>query len=262
MVGPSTSVLKRTRSGPAPGSPLLETCRKTHKELSMSEKSQAMDKAKRDAAHKAVAAVESGMVVGLGTGSTANHAIQEIADALKNGRLQDIHGIPTSKRSQELGQSLGIPISTLDEHPNVDLTIDGADEVNPSGDLIKGGGGALLREKIVATATKRYIIIVDESKMVDTLGISFPLPVEVVKFGWKILVDPIREMGAEPNLRRDPTGGPFRTAADHYILDCAFKKGIPNPSELHQQLVLLPGVVETGLFVGMNPEVIVGKAGG
>lgn len=228
----------------------------------MSEKSDELERAKRDAAHRAVLAVESGMVVGLGTGSTATHAIREIAEALKSGRLTDIHGIPTSKRTEELAHSLGIPLSTLDKHSEVDVTIDGADEVDPSRNLIKGGGGALLREKIVATATKHFIIVVDETKIVETLGKAFPVPVEVVEFGWRTLGVPIRFLGAEPVLRCDPQGTPFRTAAGHYILDCLFSAGIPNPGELQMALVSLPGVVETGLFFGMEPEVIVGKGDG
>ena len=225
----------------------------------MSEKARLLEAQKQDAAERAVQLVDSGMIVGLGTGSTADHAIEAIARDLKSGRLANIHGIATSKRTQELAFALGIPLSTLDEHAEVDLTIDGADEVDPAGDLIKGGGGALLREKIVASVTKRYVIVVDETKMVDRLGVDFPLPVEVAKFGWKMLAAPIRALGAEPVLRRDAAGTPFRTAAGHYILDCQFGDGITDPVGLQQALKSHPGIVETGLFLGMNPEVIVGK---
>ena len=226
----------------------------------MSEKANLLDEQKRDAAERAAQLVESGMIVGLGTGSTANHAIEAIALGLKSGRLENILGIATSRRTEELAIALGIPISTLDEHSEVDLTIDGADEVDRAGNLIKGGGGALLREKIVAVATKRYVIIIDETKLVDRLGVAFPLPVEVVEFGWKTLEAPIRALGAEPTLRRDGAGTPFRTATGNYILDCQFSEGIANPAELHHALRSHSGVVETGLFVGMNPEVIVGGA--
>jgi len=226
----------------------------------MSEKADLLDEQKRDAAERAAQLVESGMIVGLGTGSTANHATAAIARDLKSGRLENIQAIATSRRTAELAFSLGIPISTLDEHTEVDLTIDGADEVDRAGNLIKGGGGALLREKIVAAATKRYVIIVDDTKMVDRLGVSFPLPVEVVEFGWRTLEAPIRALGAEPTLRRDGAGTPFRTATGNYILDCQFSEGIANPAEVHHALKSHPGVVETGLFIGMDPEVIVGKA--
>ncbi len=224
----------------------------------MSERANLLEAQKKNAAEQAVKLVESGMVVGLGTGSTANHATEAIARDLKVGRLENILGVATSRRTQELAFAFGIPLSTLDEHPEVDLTIDGADEVDAAGDIIKGGGGALLREKIVAVATKRYVIIIDDTKIVETLGLAFPLPVEVAKFGWKTLEAPIRSLGAEPVLRREATGTPFRTAAGHYILDCQFEGGITNPVELQQSLKSIAGVVETGLFLGMNAEVVVG----
>lgn len=226
----------------------------------MSEQADLLDRQKRDAAERAAQLVESGMIVGLGTGSTANHAIEAIARDVMCGRLENIRGIATSRRTADLASSLGIRLSTLDEHTHVDLTIDGADQVDRDGNIIKGGGGALLREKIVAAATERYVIIIDETKLVDRLGVGFPLPVEVVDFGWKTHEARIRALGAEPTLRADSSGIPFRTAAGHYILDCRFEGGIAAPSDVHRALKELPGVVETGLFIGMNPEVIVGRA--
>jgi ribose 5-phosphate isomerase A len=226
----------------------------------MSEQPNHLDAQKLDAAERAASLVCSGTTVGLGTGSTANHATKAIARDIESGRIRDIRGIATSRRTEDLALELGIPLTTLEEHQEVDITIDGADEVDSSGDLIKGGGGALLREKIVAVATKRYVIIVDETKMVDRLGVEFPLPVEVVTFGWKTLVAPIRALGAEPVLRHDSTGAPFLTAAGNYILDCQFDTGIANTAEVHQALKSHAGVVETGLFVGMKPEVIIGRA--
>lgn len=219
-----------------------------------------LEEQKRDAADRAVGFLEPGMVVGLGTGSTANCAVEAIGRELKSGRLFDIVGIATSRRTQELAEALQIPLSTLDEHPEVDLTIDGADEVSPVGDLIKGGGGALLREKIVASVTKRYVIVVDETKLVERLGVSFALPVEVVSFGWNTHLAPIRELGADSVLRRDSTGAPYRTPAGNYILDCSFEGGIRDPAAAHHELKMRPGVVETGLFFNLNPEVLVGRA--
>lgn len=217
------------------------------------------DVQKAEAADRAVQQVESGMIVGLGTGSTANFATKAIGRDIENGRLKDIVGIATSRRTEALAIDLGIRVSSLDEHQKLDLTIDGADEVDGAGDVIKGGGGALLREKIVAMATDQYVIIVDESKVVDTLGVKFPLPVEVIQFGWKTLSAPIKSLGADPKMRLDSSGEPFLTASGNYIFDCHFKAGIPDATQLHNELIGLVGVVETGLFVGMNPEVIVGR---
>jgi ribose 5-phosphate isomerase A len=200
------------------------------------------------------------MIVGLGTGSTAKHATEAIAQELKSGQLENIRGIATSRRTAELASSLGIPLVTLDECPEVDITIDGADEVDHDGNAIKGGGGALLREKIVAVATKQYVIIIDETKLVDRLGVAFPLPVEVVDFGLRTHEAAIRVLGAEPVLRRDTEGSPFHTAAGNLIYDCLFKGGIVEPEEVQRALKRHPGIVETGLFLGMNPMVIVGRA--
>ena len=217
------------------------------------------DQLKQRAAEEAVELVCSGMIVGLGTGSTAAHAVTAIARKLESGELRDLQGIPTSAQTEDQARRLGVPLTTLEDHPDVDLTIDGADQVDAAGDLIKGGGGALLREKIVAAASAKYAIIVDASKIVTTLGDGFPLPVEVVTFGWKTSFQTIRDLGGEPVLRLS-NGHPFRTDEGHHIIDCAFDGGIPDPVTVDATLRALPVVVETGLFLGMHPEVIVGRA--
>jgi ribose 5-phosphate isomerase A len=215
--------------------------------------------AKRAAAVRAVDLVRPGMVLGLGTGSTAALAVEEIGRRLADGRLRDLVGVPTSEATERQARALGIPLSTLEQHPALDLTIDGADEVDPARRLIKGGGGALLREKIVATASRRLAIVVDRSKLVERLGATFPLPVEVTPFGWTTHVAPIRAMGGEPVLRtRD--GAPYRTDGGNYILDVRFAGGIDDPERVGAELKARVGVVETGLFLGFEPEVIVGGA--
>ena len=214
---------------------------------------------KRVAAEKAVARVESGMVLGLGTGSTAALAVEAIGRRLATGELSGIVGIPTSTRTRDQAESLGIPLTTLEDHPVVDVTIDGADQVDPEGNLIKGGGGALLWEKIVAAATSRYVIVVDESKLVQRLGKGFPVPVEVMPFGWKTHLSAMEELGGEPALRLDAAGAPYVTDGGHYIVDVTFPDGLGDPEHADHVLLLRPGVVETGLFLGMAPEVIVGR---
>jgi ribose 5-phosphate isomerase A len=217
---------------------------------------------KRRAAEEAVAHVSSGMVLGLGTGSTAALAVEAIGRRLEEGKIRDIAGIPTSARTGELAQSLGIPLTTLEDHPVVDLTIDGADQVDPQGNLIKGGGGALLWEKIVAAASRQYIIIVDESKLVDRLGMRFAVPVEVMPFGWTTHVEAIRELDGEPALRAAADGKPYLTDGGHYILDVLFRGGLTDPAAVDRAIRNRPGVVETGLFLGMAPRVIVGRPAG
>lgn len=216
--------------------------------------------AKRRAAARAAALVESGMVVGLGTGSTAALAIEAIATRLDNGSLDDIVGVPTSARTREHARRLGIPLTTLDDVSDVDLTIDGADQIDQDGNMIKGGGGALLWEKIVAAQTRRYVIVVDESKLVERLGTGFPLPVEVVPFGWRTHIPVVRELGGDASLRTGPSGEPYQTDAGHYILDCEFADGIADPTGVELALQARPGIVETGLFLDMHPTVIVGRA--
>ncbi len=192
-------------------------------------------------------------MVGLGTGSTAAYFIRLLGEQVKNGLR--IRGIPTSNRSQEQAASLGIPLTTLDECQEIDVTVDGADEVDPQLRLIKGGGGALLREKIVASATKQLVIVADATKRVPVLG-RFPLPVEVVKFAQAMVAKKIEALGAEVGLRRQAEGQPYLTDENNYILDCRFGR-IPDANRLARQLSDMPGVVEHGLFIGMASVVLV-----
>lgn len=217
---------------------------------------------KRRAAERAVELVESGMKLGLGTGSTARFVLEAIAHRRERGELDRIIGVPTSTDTRDYARELGIPLATLDDEPRLDLTLDGADEVDPALDLIKGLGGALLWEKIVAAATDRVVIVIDDSKLVDRLGTRAPLPVEVVPFGWRTLREPLIAMGIDPTLRKMDGGQPFITDGGHYILDCAFPDGIDDPEGVESRLRALPAVVETGLFVGMADTVVVAGAGG
>ncbi len=217
---------------------------------------------KRKAAERAVELVEDGMRLGLGTGSTARHVLEVLAERRVRGELPGILGVPTSHRTEELARELGIPLSTLDSETHLDLTIDGADEVDPRLELVKGLGGALLWEKIVASASDRMAVVVDDRKLVARLGERSPLPVEVVPFGWRTHVDAIRDLGGEPELRRDPSGEPYRTDGGHFILDCRFADGIGDPESLDTALCCRPGVVETGLFVGLADVVVVARADG
>jgi ribose 5-phosphate isomerase A len=218
------------------------------------------DAQKRAAAEAAVALVRDGMVVGLGTGSTAAFAIDALAERVRGGLR--ILGIPTSERSAAQAQAGGIPLTTFAEHRRVALTIDGADEVaRESLDLIKGLGGALLREKIVAAATDRLVIVADSGKLVDRLGASTPVPVEVVPFGWETTADRIARLGAEPVLRTGRDGQPFRTDGGNIILDCRFGP-IADAVALEQALSGVVGVVETGLFIRMADLALVAHDGG
>jgi len=217
------------------------------------------DQLKKEAAESAVAQVQDGMIVGLGTGSTAWFAVEAIGRRVAGGLR--IVGIPTSEHTQEHARSLGIPLSTLGENPRIDLTIDGADEVEMDTlNVIKGGGGALLREKIVASSTTRLVIVGDETKLVERLG-AFPVPVEVVPFGWQATAQKIASLGGAPVLRTGADGTPYVTDGGHYILDCHFGP-IASPRELDGRLNGVVGVVEHGLFVGMASQVIVAGAGG
>jgi ribose 5-phosphate isomerase A len=201
------------------------------------------------------------MVVGLGHGSTAIFAVRCIAELLNQGRLQNILGVPCSLQVEEDAQQLGIPLITLDEHPVVDLTIDGADEVDPDLNLIKGGGGALLREKIVAQASRREIIVVDKSKLSPALGTHWPVPVEVAPFGWRSQAAYLESLGAEPVLRQNPDGTHFKTDQGNLILDCRFGP-ISDPARLAAQMSERAGIVEHGLFLGLATDVIVASVEG
>ena len=218
---------------------------------------------KQQAAYYAVEHfVESGMVVGLGTGSTAAYAVQEIARRLRQGRLRHIVGIPTSRRTARLALDLGIPLGDLNSRPVVDVVLDGADEVDPHRNLIKGMGGALLWEKIVAAAARRVVILVDEQKRVERLGTRVPLPVEVEPFGWRTHVAFLEDRGAQVRIRATEEGEPFVTDGGHYILDARFPQGIADPWHLAQVLNGRPGIVEHGLFLGMVDIVVVGTLKG
>jgi ribose 5-phosphate isomerase A len=201
--------------------------------------------------------VVSGSIVGLGTGSTAYFAVVALGERVKAGLK--IVGIPTSVATADLARAVGIPLSTLDQHPEIDITIDGADEADPQLRLIKGGGGALLREKIIATASKKMIVVADSSKLVSALG-KFPLPVEIIPFARAVLEKKITALGATCKQRTLADGTPFITDEGHHILDCSFGK-IADPPALARALSDMPGVVEHGLFIGIAKLALVGKAG-
>jgi len=216
---------------------------------------------KRKAGERAVDFVKSGMVLGLGHGSTTIFALRRIARLLRAGELADIRGIPTSSQVERDAQELGIPLTTLNAHKQIDLTIDGADEVDGDLNLIKGGGGALLREKIVAQASLREIIVVDETKLSATLGVKWPLPVEVTPFGWRSQEAFLEWLGARVTLRCIDQGSPFKTDQGNLILDCDFGP-LRNPHQLAGRLEARAGVVEHGLFLGLASDVIVGTEAG
>ncbi|MGA8763288.1 MAG: ribose-5-phosphate isomerase RpiA [Candidatus Sulfotelmatobacter sp.] len=211
------------------------------------------DLEKEAAARASLRFIKDGQVVGLGTGSTAAHFVRLLGEQVKNGLK--IRGIPTSERSREQAASLGIPLTTLEECQVIDVTVDGADEVDPQLRLIKGGGGALLREKIVASATKQLVIVADATKRVPVLG-KFPLPVEVIKFARPLVAKKIAALDAEVQTRLQSDGKPYLTDENNYILDCRFGQ-IPDADKLARQLSEMPGVVEHGLFIGMASVVLV-----
>jgi ribose 5-phosphate isomerase A len=223
--------------------------------------SSAIDQLKLAAAIAAVAQLEDGIVVGLGSGSTATLAIAEMGKRVAGEGLQ-IVGIPTSEKSAAHARRAGIVLTTLAEHPRIDVTIDGADEVEMGTlNLIKGGGGDLLREKIVAAASARLIIVADETKMVDHLGRGFAVPVEVEPFGWQSTADRLKKLGGNPKLRLKPDGKTFVTDGGHFILDMAFGP-IASPPELDAKLNSVVGVMEHGLFIGLTSQVIIGGSKG
>jgi len=214
------------------------------------------DKLKQEAARHAVEFIKSGMVVGLGTGSTAAYAVKQIAGRLQAGDLKNIVGIPTSIRTEKLARELDIPLEGLDAQPAIDVTIDGADEVDRDLNLIKGGGGALLREKVVAQASRRNIIVVDESKLSPRLGTHWALPVEVIPFAAKTEENFLKALGAAVTLRLDASGQPFQTDQHNYILDANFGE-MADPHRLAQKLNERAGIVEHGLFLDLASDVIV-----
>jgi ribose 5-phosphate isomerase A len=217
------------------------------------------DHLKRAAAARAVQFVESGVVLGLGTGSTAGFVIEELAIRVKNG-LQVV-AIPSSEHTAKLAREVGIPLASFAEHRRIDLAIDGADEVaRTTLNLIKGHGGALLREKIVAAASDRFIVVVDDEKLVDRLGEHMPVPVEVTQFGWQATAAALERLGAEPELRQTE-GRAFVTDGGNFILDCRFAP-IDDPVTLECRLNMTVGVVDNGLFVGRSSAVIVASDSG
>ena len=218
-----------------------------------------LDSAKRNAAARAVAAVEDKMVLGLGSGSTAAMALELLARRIAQGL--NVTGIPTSERTAALARRLGIPLTDFESHRRIDLTIDGADQIEQlSLNLIKGLGGALLREKIVARASSRFVIVADHTKLVPQLGSATPLPVEIVPFGWQTVVLRLQELGCACELRL-AAGTAFVTDNGNYIADCSFQ-AIPDAAALEASLLRIAGVIETGLFVGMAAQAILGSAEG
>ena len=225
-----------------------------------------LEELKRAAAERAVDEyVESGMVVGLGTGSTASHAVRRIGASISAGELEDIRGVPTSARIAALALEEGIPLVTLSEARPL-FTIDGADEIGPGLALIKGRGGALLREKIVAAAGDGLIVIADETKLVDSLGAG-SLPVEIEPFGYEITLEDLSSLGCEPTLRLQGPAGtgdakhPYVTDGNHYTADCLFPDGIPDPAALEEEIKRIPGALECGLFVGLARAAVVARGG-
>jgi ribose 5-phosphate isomerase A len=216
---------------------------------------------KRQAAEQALSFVHSGMTLGLGTGSTATHMLHVLAEALRDGRLRAIVGVPTSDAIGALARQLGVPIATLDERPQLDLALDGADEIDPSLNLIKGLGGALLREKIVAASAERFIVLADETKLVAQLGTRAPLPVEVVEFGLPLATRRLTELGGVPTLRHSADGNAFRTDEGNVILDCRFP-GIADSLALNAAINAIPGVAAHGLFIGLAALALVGGPAG
>jgi len=218
-----------------------------------------LDSLKKAAALKAIEFVRDGMVVGLGTGSTAKHMVIALGEQVRAG--MKLRGVPTSAETAALARQSGIPLIDNENRWEIDVAIDGADQVDPHFNLIKGGGGALLKEKIVAASAKQFIVMVDHTKQVPVLGGSFPLPIEVIPFGWGSTAREIETLTESRVVLRERNGTPFKTEAGHLILDVHIDR-IDRPGELEAALNLIPGVVETGLFVGRTNILIVGTPQG
>lgn len=213
---------------------------------------------KQMAGEEAVKYIENDMVIGIGTGTTAAYMIQALAQRLRRG-LRIMGAVPTSEATAQLASTLGIPLTNLDTHPQLDLDIDGADEIDGTLRLIKGAGGALLREKIVAAASRRFIVIADSSKVVTQLGHKFPVPVEIIPFARTPVQLQLQALGAQVQLRQRD-GQEFRTDSGNIILDCFFPGGINDPQALHASIKSIVGVVESGLFLNMVERAIIGSA--
>jgi ribose 5-phosphate isomerase A len=218
------------------------------------------DQFKQTAGEAAAKRIQNTQRIGLGTGSTVRYFLEALGRRLVSGELFDVVGVPTSKQTEMVARSVGVPLTRLEAEPALDLCVDGADEVDPQLNLIKGLGGALLREKIVALASRRFIIIVDDGKLVEQLGQRSPVPAEVLPFGWKATAEKIKGLGGKPELRMDK-GSPYITDQDNHILDCHFGT-IGDAERLAQQLDSIPGVLCHGLFLNIADEVIIGTSSG
>ena len=214
---------------------------------------------KQEVGKAAAALVQSGMIVGLGTGSTTAYAIEYLGNRLKSGEINDIIGIPTSFQAEVLAKKYGIPLTTLDAVDHIDIAIDGADEVDPQKNLIKGGGAAHTREKVVDALANQFVVVVDANKIVDRLGSTFLLPVEVIPMAMTPVMRAIEKLGGKPELRMGvKKAGPFITDQGNMIIDVKFDS-IDNPAELEKTLNNIPGVLENGLFVGVADKVLIGE---
>jgi ribose 5-phosphate isomerase A len=220
-----------------------------------------VSRAKEAAGRAAAELVRDGMTVGLGTGSTVHFTLERLAERVRTERLA-LRGVPTSLDTEHKARALGLALVTLDEVEAIDLTIDGADEIDARFDMIKGGGGALLREKVVAALTRREVIVADRSKVVERLGVRFPLPVEVVPFARAAVARRVAALGAAWTLRMRDGREPVLTDNGNEILDCRFAGGIADAAGLERALDLIPGVVESGLFVGLAHVLVVGDDDG
>ena len=218
-----------------------------------------LDNLKKAAAHKAIEFIRDGMVVGLGTGSTAKHLLVALGEQVRAGRK--LRGVATSQETAALARESGIPLIDTENRWEIDAALDGADQVDPDFNLIKGGGGALLKEKIVVASAKQFIVMIDHTKQVPVLGGSFPLPIEVIPFGWGGTARKIEVLTKSRVVLRERNGTPFKTEAGHLIVDVHIDR-IDRPGELETALNLIPGVVETGLFVGRTNVLIVGTPQG
>ncbi len=216
---------------------------------------------KRVAGRKAAELAESGMTLGLGTGSTVFFFLERIAERMREEKLQ-LRGVPTSLDTASKAREMGIPLADLAETESIDLTVDGADEIDGSFDMIKGGGGALLREKVVASISRREAIVVGPEKVVERLGVGFLLPVEVVPFARPVVQRALTALGSQPSLRVDGGGVGYLTDNGNEILDCRFPHGIEDAASLEREILGLPGVVECGLFVGLAHILVVGHPDG
>jgi len=220
-----------------------------------------MSQAKQAAGRRAAEFVTDGQTVGLGTGSTVFFTLQRLAERIEAEGLT-LRCVPTSVDTETKARELGIPLVGLEEAPEIDLTVDGADEIDPDFHMIKGGGGALLREKVVASCSRREVIVVGRDKLVDRLGLAFLLPLEVVPFARAAVVRALRRWDAVPHLRIAAGGGADLTDNGNEILDCSFPGGIEDPATLERELALIPGIVESGLFVGLAHTLVIGDEDG